>query len=43
MNKDVLVSIFGLQFESTGDDAIEMIIPGNYYKKMVSTMLSSMN
>lgn len=33
MNKEVLISITGLQFESTGDDAIEMIIPGTYYFK----------
>lgn len=34
MNKDVLVSIRGLQFDQTGDDGvIETITPGQYYKK----------
>ena len=33
MNKDVLITISGLQFESTGDEPIEMITVGDYYKK----------
>lgn len=33
MTKDVLVSIKGLQFESEGDEPVEVISVGQYYKK----------
>ena len=33
MTKDVLVSISGLQFELQGEEAVEMIMPGEYYFK----------
>ncbi|MBP3543159.1 MAG: DUF1934 domain-containing protein, partial [Lachnospiraceae bacterium] len=33
MNKEVLVSISGLQFVEDNKDAIEMITVGDYYRK----------
>lgn len=33
MTKDVLVTVKGTQLMSDGNDNIEIIVPGNYYKK----------
>lgn len=33
MTKDVLVTVKGSQFMSNGTDDIEIVVPGNYYKK----------
>lgn len=33
MTKDVLVTVKGSQFMSAGNEKIEIVVPGNYYKK----------